>query len=158
MLLSALESPSSQEQTGMLFEIRFVNVPLTLNNFLSRAADLYNPSCNFRVKELFSSPWGNIREGMGAEVLKPPAFGTSVPLKISPYIPLQPPFPFARPFQHCPFLTLHSSQYINCCTLVWLFSLSLLHVVYEYLHLSITWYTRNDKVTDDVALQVCMWY
>ena len=60
MLLSVLESPSSQEQTGMLFEIRFVNAPLTLNNFLSRAADFYNPSCNYRVKELFSSPWGNM--------------------------------------------------------------------------------------------------
>ena len=56
MLLSVLESPSSQEQTGMPFEIRFVNAPLTLNNFLSRAADFYNPSC--KVKELFSSPWG----------------------------------------------------------------------------------------------------
>ena len=88
--------------------------------------------------------------GMGAEVLEPPAFGTSVPPKISPYI--QPPFPFVRPFQHCPFPTLHSSQNMNCCKLVWLFWLSLLHVFYEYLHLSITCYTRNDKVTDDVAL------
>ena len=150
MLLSVLESPSSQEQTGMLFEIRFVNAPLTLNKFLSRAADFYNPSCNFRVKELFSSPWGNMRKGMGAKVLEPPAICTSVPPKISPFI--QPPFPFVRPFQHCPFPTLHSSQNMNCCTLVWLFWLSLLRVFWEYLHLSVTWYTRNDKVTDDVAL------
>ena len=55
MLLSVLESPSSQEEIGMLFEIRFVNAPLTLNKFLSRAADFYNPSCNLHVKQLFSS-------------------------------------------------------------------------------------------------------
>ena len=146
MLLSALESPSSQEQTDMLFEIRFLNAPLTLNNFLSRAPDFYNPSCNFRVKELFSSPWGNTRGGMGAEVLEPPAFGTSVLLKISPY---------SRPFLlHVPFNTVpsqpsirrsiwtvvHSSGYFDwvCCT--------------SSMSIYICQYTRNDKVTDDMAL------
>ena len=98
MLLSVSISKQSRTNTGMLFEIRFVNAPLTWNNFLSRAADFYNSSCNFHVKELFSSQWGNMREGMGAEVLEPAAFGTSVLPKISPY---------SRPFLlHVPFNTV----------------------------------------------------
>ena len=42
---------------------------------------------------------------MGAEVLEPPAFGTSVPLKISPY---------SRPFLlHVPFNTVPSQLSIH---------------------------------------------
>ena len=135
-----LVSPSSQEQTGMLFAIRLVNAPLTWNNFLSRAADFNHPSCNLHVKQLFSSRWMNIymREGIGAEVSAPPAFGTSVSLHKSHY---------SRPFiSHVPFIAVPPQPSIrrSLWTVVhWLFWVSLLYVVYEYLHLSILWYIHG---------------
>ena len=82
--------------------------------------------------------WIYTRESIDAEVSEPPAFGTSVPLNKSHY---------SRPFiSHVPFHTVPPQPSIrrSIWTVVhWLFWLSLLYVVYEYLHLSILWYIHG---------------
>ena len=111
--------------------MRFVNAPLTWNNFLSRALDFKNPSCYFHVKGLFASRGGNMRDSISAEVLEPAAFGSSVLLNKSL---------FSRPFiSHVPFDAVPPQPSIrrSIWTVVhWLFWLSFLYVC-EYLHLSI---------------------
>ena len=141
MLLSVSISKQSRKNTGMLFEIRFVNAPLTWNNFLSRARDFYNPSCNLHVEQLFSSRWRNIymREAIGAEVSAPPAFGTLAPLNKSPY---------SRPFiSHVPFNTVPSKPSIrrSIWTVVhWLFWLSIRRLwVFTFVNHVV--YTRHAK-------------
>ena len=135
-----LVSPSSQEQTGMLLEIRFVNAPLTWNNFLSRALQTFITHLVILMSNSYFHLDGGIymREAIGAEVSAPPAFGTSVSLHKSHY---------SRPFiSHVPFIAVPPQPSIrrSIWTVVhWLFWLSLLYVVYEYLHLSILWYIHG---------------
>ena len=79
-----------------------------------------------------------MRDSIGAEVLEPAAFGTSVLLNKSPY---------SRPFiSHVPFDAVPPQPSIrrSIWTVVhWLFWLSLLYFVYEYFHLSIMWYIHG---------------
>ena len=127
----------------MLFAIRFVNAPLTWNNFLSRAADFYSPSCNPHVKQLFSSRWMNIHEGRYHPLLAPQFLLISPPTAALSSLTSLSSLSLPNP----PFVAVYELLYTGysdwvCCTS----SMSI------YICQSCGIYTAGWEVTDDVAL------